>query len=138
MVTLARCPRPGRAARGEVDDVRYVREDVVGDDQVGLPWSAAILAPVSAPRKVTSVGMPLASAASATLAAGSTPSDRMPERDSVLKEVAVVACDLDDERIGTEAKAVDRRIDEPPRVLHPGVGVRREVGVVMKISSGVI
>ena len=42
------------------------------------PCVAAILAPVSAPRNVTSVGTPRSSARAAVLAVGSIPSEGMP------------------------------------------------------------
>ena len=117
-------------ALAEVDDVRHVGEDVVRDDQVGPAVLSATLAPVSSPRNITSVGTPLATAASATFAAGSMPSDRMPRRDAVLEQVAVVAGDLDDERVAVQAQALRGLVDELLRVPHPRVGVGREVGVV--------
>jgi hypothetical protein len=48
----------------------------------------------------------------------------------VLQQVAVVAGDLHDQARRIQAKARDRHVDVPPRVLDPGVRVRREVGVL--------
>ena len=93
-------------APGEVDDVGHVGEDVVGDDQVGpAVLGGDVGLPVSSPRKRTSVGTPLldrrlgdvggrldAEAADAAVA-------------HVLEQVAVVARDLDDERVGGRARA---------------------------------
>src|SRR4029453_15693035 len=42
------------------------------------------------------------------------------ESNRVLKEVTVIAGDFDDERLRPETEAVDRRLDEPFRMLDPG------------------
>jgi hypothetical protein len=48
----------------------------------------------------------------------------------VLQQVAVVARHLDDERFRAEAEPLDGFTDEALRVLDPGRGERREVGVL--------
>jgi len=55
-----------------------VGEHVVAEQQVGREPRAARSSAVSRPKKRTSVGIPAASAAAATLAAGSTPSTGTP------------------------------------------------------------
>ena len=50
--------------------------------------------------------------------------------DEVLQQVAVVARDLDDQAVGAEAEALDRHRRRSACVRDPGVGVRREVGVL--------
>ena len=79
--------------------------------------------------------MPRASAAAAMFRAGSIPRDRDAARDEVTEQVAVVAGDLDDAR-RSEPEPVDHRLDEAARVLHPAVGVRREVGVLAEDVLG--
>ena len=51
-------------------------------------------------------------------------------RDKVLEQVAVVARDLDDEAVGPEVESVDRLVCVTACVFDPGIGIRREVGVV--------
>jgi hypothetical protein len=57
-------------------------------------------------------------------------------RDEVLQQIAVVARDLHDQRLRAELQPPDHRFDVAPGVLHPAVGVRREVGVVGKDVVG--
>ena len=65
-------------ALGEVEDVGHVGEYVVGDDEVGGPVPRRDVAAGLLAEEQTSVGMPARDAASATFAAGSTPSARIP------------------------------------------------------------
>ena len=69
----------GSQAGDEVVETGRVRKDVVGDEQVG---SSVLLDEharnASSPKNSTTVGMPFATATSATFAAGSIPSARIP------------------------------------------------------------
>ena len=62
---------------------------------------------VPMPKNAVSVAIPLVRATAATLAAGSTPSTGDAAGNEMLQQVAVVRCDLDDQGIGTERKALD-------------------------------
>ena len=64
------------------------------------------------------------------------PEHRHALRQEVLEQVAVVRGELDDEALGAEAEPVGDHVRVGARVLDPGVGVGREVGVLGKISSG--
>ena len=51
-------------------------------------------------------------------------------RQEVLEEVAVVRRELDDEALAAETEPFGDRVDIAPCVLDPGIGVRREIGVL--------
>ena len=80
-------------------------------------------------RSATSVGTPLARAASAVLAVGSMPSTGTPGHE-VLQQIAVVAGDLDHQRFGAEAEPLDHRLGVAAGMLHPARRVGGEIGVV--------
>ena len=100
------------------------------------PWMSATLRPVSSPRNITSVGTPLATRRLGDVG-GRLDAERPDAAgDGVLQEVAVVARDLDDERVRPEAEPLDRQVDVVACVTDPRVGVRREVGVVAEDVLG--
>ncbi len=57
--------------------------------------------------------------------------------DEVLEEVAVVAGELDDHRVGAEAEPLGDHVDIVRGVLQPRRGERREVGVLLEDLAGV-
>ena len=88
------------------------------------------------PKKSTTVSIPRSFAAAATLAAGSIPSVRHPSGLEELEQVAVVAGDLDDLARAVEFETLGDQLDVASRVLDPGIGVGREVGVVTEDLPG--
>ena len=122
-----------RHAADEVVEVGHLREDVVGDDQVGRAGPRPTMPLGAAPRRRTRRGSARPSAARprATLAAGSMPSTGTPQRQEVLQQVAVVAGELDHEAVRRRARAGRVIISAvAPGVLDPAGRVGREVGVL--------
>ena len=75
-----------------------------------VPLRGAQARAALAPKNSTTVGTPARLGDRATLAAGSMPSTGMPRCDEVLEEIAVVARDLDDLRVGPSPKrSIDLR-----------------------------
>ncbi len=128
-----------RSARGatpspahEVVEVGNVREHVVGDDQVGGRAPRDEVARRVSTPKNAHLGRDARRLGDLGHVGRRLDTEHRDARgDEVLQQVAVVARDLDDEALRPEAEP--RRsapLGEPPGVLDPGVGVRREVGVV--------
>ena len=120
----------GPQALGEPDDVGDVGVHVVEADEVGR---AVLLAHLPAGLR----GEERRERRHALLAGGLADVDRRldaqaadPACDDVLQQVAVVARDLDDERVLVEPEPLHGRVDEPARVLHPRRRERGEVGVL--------
>ncbi len=117
-------------ATGEPDDVRDVGVDVVQADQVGRPVLSADLLPGLRREERRERGHALRPRGLADVHRRLDPQAPDASLCDVLQQVAVVARHLDDERRRPELETLDGRIDEPPRVLHPRTGKRREVGVL--------
>ena len=120
----------GPQALGEADDVGDVGVDVVEADQIGR---AVLLAHLRAGLR----GEERRERGHALVAGGLADVDRRLHTqaadaalDDVLEQVAVVAGHLHHERVGGEAEALDRAVDEPAGVLDPGGGEGGEVGVL--------
>ena len=117
-------------ALGEPDDVRDVGVDVVQADQVGRPVLGADLRPGLRREERRQRRHALRPRGLADVHRRLDPQAPDAALRDVLQQVAVVARHLDDERRRPEPETLDGRVDEPPRVLHPERGERREVGVL--------
>ena len=117
-------------ALGEPDDVRDVGVDVVQRDELRRPVLGADLGARLGREERRERRDALLPGRLADVHRRLDPQAPDTARDDVLQQVAVVARDLDDERLGPQPEPLHRAVDEPPRVLHPAGGERREVGVL--------
>ena len=119
-----------RDARDQAVQVRDVRQDVVGEDQVG---HAAFIAQLLGERAAEE-GVEGRHAGGDRGLRGRPcridPQDRHAARDEVAQQVAVVAGDLDHQRAGIEAKPKGQLLGVGARVRQQRAGDRREVRVV--------
>ncbi|GAA1988167.1 hypothetical protein GCM10009718_27160 [Isoptericola halotolerans] len=124
-------------AVGEVDDVGHVGEHVVRHDQVGRTVGGT-----DRPARVRAEEVDLRGDTAPDRGGGDVrrrldPQAPDPPVEHVLQEVAVVAGHLHHQgSLGLQPEPVDGVVDETSRVLHPGVGVGREVGVVVEDLLG--
>src|SRR6266496_2103956 len=114
--TLRRQQR--RDTCNEVVQIRYLREHVVGDDEI----------------RSTTIRNELCSNLTSEerdKRRNSTldPKDWNVARDEVLEEITVIRGKLDHETLFRKVEAVRYELDVLPRVLDERVGIRREVGV---------
>ena len=86
----------------------------------------------STPKNSVTVGMPLAIAASATLAAGSMPRTPTPSSSEILQQIAVVAGQLDHEAVLAEPQPAAHDLAVRLGVGEHRVGEGREIGVVVE------
>ena len=131
--------RDERAQSGcEIDYVRDVGKDIIGDDQVRRSVLCGDLgAGLGAEERSPRVGTPLLDRCFGDIGgrlyaeASDAPSHR------VLEQIAVVARDLDDEGVALEAEPVNRSNSRTRRAwVHPGIAVRGEVGVMTEDFVG--
>src|SRR6185312_2962498 len=114
----------------EIDYVRDMRKDIIGDDQVRRTVLCGDLGTGLRAEKDHLCRDPHLDRNSGNIGGGlyaeasDTPSHRM------LKQIAVIARDLHDEGVAVQAKAVNRSTHELAGVGHPGLAVGGEVGVM--------
>ena len=116
--------------RGEPADVRHVREDVVGGDQVRLAVLGGDRGTRLRAEELHHRPDALGDGGLGDVAGWLNAEHRDTCRDEVLQQVAVVARDLGDEAVGSQAKRGGHLIRVPLGVGDPRVGVRREVRVL--------
>ena len=126
----ARVLDQGAEALGEAPDVRNMREDVVRCNQVGSPTQLGDLVARPGGQELDLRRDAPRAGSLGDVCCGLDAKDRDPPGGKVLQEVAVVACHLGDQAARGQAEPADHRIRVPLRMLHPRVGVRREVRIV--------
>ena len=126
-----------RAQAGhEVVQVRDVGQDVVADDQIGLPMLFGHLAGGLAAKEPDLGGDAALRGGTGDVGRGFDAEGRHAARDEVLQQVAVVARDLDHAAGAAEAEPTADHLDVAPGVLDPACRVRGEVGVLRKDLAG--
>ena len=119
-----------RDALDEVVDVRDLRQDVVAENEVGLPALLCELASQVRAEELRHRFHPERDGRVRDIQRRLDAEHRDALRQEVLQEVAVVRGDLDHEAVRPEREALGHRVDVAPRVLDPRVGVGREVRVL--------
>src|SRR5438477_8668417 len=123
-------------ARDEGIEVGYLREHVLAREQIGLH---ALGAKFFCELLVEELGEgvdALRLRYLSNVARRFDAEDRDTHLDEPLQHVAIVGCDLDDETVGSEIEALFHVMRVPTHMIHPRVGIRREVGVLFEDVLG--
>ena len=115
---------------GEAQEIGYVRVDVVGDHEIRRTVIVPHRSGELLVEKCRHCRYSALAGGGSDIHRRLDAETRYARGDHMLEQVAVVACDLDDERIGSQPEGFSGVVDETLRVLHPAVGVRREVCVL--------
>ena len=121
-----------RHPRGEVVEVGDLRQDIVSDDEVGRPPFGYELLRKPQAEEVDKRRNILLLRHCCNVGGRFDADHGNAQRQKVLKQVSVVACDLIHPTCRTEMKPGRNHFAVPARVLDPRCRVRRKIGVFCK------
>src|SRR6266850_2194625 len=121
-----------REAGDEVVQVRHVGEDIVRHEQVGSMTSMRYRRRRLPPQELDDGGNPPAFSRPGDVLRRLYAEDGDPCLAEKLQQVAVVACDLDDQGIASQPEARNGHFRELAAMSQPALGVRGEVGVFLE------
>src|SRR6267378_905757 len=121
-----------REACYEIVQVRHVGKDIVRHEQVGSMTPLRYRRSRLPPQEFDDGGNPSAFSCLGEVLRRLYPEDRDPCLAEKLQQVAVVACDLDDQGIASQPEARNGHFGVLATMSQPALGVRGEVGVFLE------
>src|SRR5690242_591633 len=105
-------------------EIRHLRQDVVADDEIGPPPLRHKAPREIEPEELDQCRNIPAAGSFRHIGGGLDAQHRYAVRQEMLKQISVVACDLDHLAARTKAKAADDHLAVSTRMLDPGGRIR--------------